>query len=313
VALFQIHLTLHPALYPVSQALIGLLVASSLNPSTWSVLGRSWPYLVGGTLWSIAASILIGLGLFRLRILPLSSAVWGFSPGAAGVMTIMSGDYGADTRLVAFTQYLRVLVVSMVAVGVAWMAVVSPESAAARGAFFAPIIFPDFLVGLSVLLLGLLLTRLWNLPGGLILLPLVLGILAESFLGVDIVPPPWLMIPAYAIMGWRVGLTFDRETVIRTIKTLPAVVLAILILIAACGLWAVAMVYWGGFDPLTAYLASSPGGLDAVTIIASSSGADLPLVMAMQACRLLLVIITAPYLARWISQKKLGHRPEGSD
>jgi membrane AbrB-like protein len=220
-------------------------------------------------------------------------------------MTIMSGDFGADARLVAFTQYLRVLVVSMVAVGVARVALTATPDPETTKAFWLAVGWGDLMGIIGVIALGLLITRLTNLPGGLILIPLVLGVLAENFFGLNIAPPPWIMIPAYAVMGWKVGLTFDRETVIRTLKMLPAVVLAILALIAACGLFAVAMVYWGGIDPLTAYLASSPGGLDAVTIIASASGADLPLVMAMQSCRLLIVIMTAPSLARWISQKKL--------
>jgi membrane AbrB-like protein len=305
LALANVKLTLQPRLYPCAQGLIGILVASSLTPSTWSILGHSWPFLVGGTVWSIVASLLIGLGLFRLKILPGSAAVWGLSPGAAGVMTIMSGDYGADIRLVAFTQYLRVLVVSMAAVGVAHMAV-SGTGDAQGTEFFPTILWPDFLVAIMALFLGLGLTKLADLPGGLILLPLAMGIMAENFLGLDVTPPPWLMVPAYAVIGWRIGLTFDRDTVIRTLKILPAVTLAIVILIIACGLYAVIMVVWGGIDPLTAYLASSPGGLDAVTIIANSSGADLPLVMAMQSCRLIIVIMTAPYLAKWISRKRLG-------
>ncbi|MDR1083500.1 MAG: AbrB family transcriptional regulator [Deltaproteobacteria bacterium] len=304
LSLANFRLSLHPRLYPCAQGLIGILVASSLTPRTWSVLGQSWPFLVGGTVWSILASAVIGIGLYRFKVLPASAAVWGLSPGAAGVMTVMSGDYGADMRLVAFAQYLRVLMVSMAAVGVARLAASSTGGGAAAADFFPPVLWPDILAALLALFFGLGLTKLADLPGGLILLPMAMGILAENFLGLDVTPPPWIMVPAYAVIGWRIGLTFDRDTVIRTVKLLPAVCLAILILIAACGLYAVLMIFWGGFDPLTAYLASSPGGLDAVTIIASSSGADLPLVMAMQACRLIIVIATAPCLARYISKKR---------
>jgi membrane AbrB-like protein len=205
---------------------------------------------------------------------------------------------------VAFTQYLRVLVVSLVAVGVARLAL-TPLDAVKVVVLFPPLIWPDWLVGLGALLGGLGITKLLGLPGGLILSPLILGIVAENVIGANVAPPPGIMIMAYAIMGWKVGLTFDRDIVIRALKILPAIILAILLLIGACGLFAVGMVQWFGFDPLTAYLASSPGGLDAVTIIASASGADLPLVMAMQSSRLLLVIITAPYLARWLSRHKV--------
>jgi uncharacterized membrane protein AbrB (regulator of aidB expression) len=51
-------------------------------------------------------------------------------------------------------------------------------------------------------------------------------------------------------------------------------------------------------------LASCPGGLDAVTIIASSSGsaADLPFIMAMQAMRLVVVITSGPWLYSWLTR-----------
>jgi membrane AbrB-like protein len=307
MALINARLTLPSKLYPCAQGMIGLLVASSLTASSWVILGQSWPFMVGGTVWAIIASAVIGVFLCRWKIMPGLSAVWSLSPGAAGVMTIMSGEFGADMRLVGFAQYLRVLVVSMAAVGVAHLAVSLGESAPpVKTPFFPPLGWPDFPLAMAALALGLGAAKLFNLASGLILLPMFMGIAAENFLGCDVTPPPWLMIPSYTVIGWRIGLTFDRETVIRTVRILPAVTAAIVILIAACGLYAAAMVIWGGFDPLTAYLASSPGGLDAVTIIASSSGADLPVVMAMQACRLIIVIITAPYLARWISRLQLS-------
>ena len=43
-------------------------------------------------------------------------------------------------------------------------------------------------------------------------------------------------------------------------------------------------------DALTAYLATSPGGLDSVAIIAVGSNADVPFVLALQTFRLLVVV-----------------------
>jgi len=49
---------------------------------------------------------------------------------------------------------------------------------------------------------------------------------------------------------------------------------------------------------VTAYLATSPGGLDAVAIIAASTKLDMPFIMALQTARIVLVIAIGPYLAR---------------
>ena len=44
-----------------------------------------------------------------------------------------------------------------------------------------------------------------------------------------------------------------------------------------------------GVDPLTAYLATSPGGSDSIAIIAASTNVDVSFVMAMQTVRMLAV------------------------
>src|ERR1700722_17672279 len=48
----------------------------------------------------------------RMHILPGTTVLWGSSPGAATAMIVMAEAHGADARLVAFMQYLRVAVVA---------------------------------------------------------------------------------------------------------------------------------------------------------------------------------------------------------
>ena len=74
---------------------------------------------------------------------------------------------------------------------------------------------------------------------------------------------------------------------------------------AVCGLLALLLVHAAGIDPLTAYLATTPGGMDAVAIIAASSNVDIAFVMALQAVRFLIVLIAGPPLARFIA-KRIG-------
>ena len=56
-----------------------------------------------------------------------------------------------------------------------------------------------------------------------------------------------------------------------------------------------------GIDPLTAYLATSPGGADSIAIIAASTDVDVSFVMAMQTVRLLVVLFAAPYITKIIA------------
>jgi membrane AbrB-like protein len=82
------------------------------------------------------------------------------------------------------------------------------------------------------------------------------------------------------------------------------VVLATLILMGVCAFLAFVLVQAAGIDPLTAYLATSPGGLDSVAVIAaSSSNIDTSFVMALQGARLVIVLLAGPPLVRFIAQR----------
>jgi uncharacterized membrane protein AbrB (regulator of aidB expression) len=80
---------------------------------------------------------------------------------------------------------------------------------------------------------------------------------------------------------------------------------AILTLIALGLLLACTLVLLGGFDPLTAYLATSPGGADSVAVIAASAAVDAGFVMAMQLARFILVFLFGPRLFQWVAQRAL--------
>lgn len=53
-----------------------------------------------------------------------------------------------------------------------------------------------------------------------------------------------------------------------------------------------------GVSTLTAYLATTPGGLYAVLAVAVGSGADTTFVLAVQVLRLFVMLLAAPVLAR---------------
>ncbi len=140
-------------------------------------------------------------------------------------------------------------------------------------------------------------TRL-PLPAGALLGPLVLGV-ALAELGV-LRPawPPGVPQLAYALIGTYAGLLFDRASVRRAGRLLPLMLASMLLLMAACaGLgWALAALTHA--DPLTAYLATTPGGLDSVAVVAVESGADASLVLAVQMLRLFAVVLAGATLGR---------------
>jgi membrane AbrB-like protein len=112
--------------------------------------------------------------------------------------------------------------------------------------------------------------------------------------------PTWLLAASYALVGWNVGLRFTRPLLIHAARALPRVLACILAMIVLCGGVAWLMVLAIGVDPLTAYLATSPGGSDSVAIIAASSNVDVSFVMAMQTVRMIAVLFIGPVLTKYI-------------
>jgi uncharacterized protein len=87
------------------------------------------------------------------------------------------------------------------------------------------------------------------------------------------------------------------------LRTLPQIMLAIIALIVFCAGLAVVLAKTLGIDPLTAYLATSPGGLDSVAVIAASAKVDLSFVMALQTVRLLIVLAIGPTISRFVAHR----------
>lgn len=298
--------TIRPARFPVlaAQTIVGCLVARAITGDIVLRFVKDWPLFLSVVMAVIAASTALGWLLTRWKMLPGTTAIWGTAPGGASVMMLMSGAFGADARLVAFMQYLRVVLVAATASLVARLWVGAPSAPAMPDvAWFPALHWLDFIATLMIAGAGGVIGFRLRIPAGGLLVPMTVGALLEAAGLVTISLPPWLLAISYAFLGWSVGLGFTREILVHVSRVLPQVMLANLVLIGFCGALAVVLVYGAGIDPMTAYLATSPGGMDSMAIIGASSKADLSFVMALQTLRLVIVLLAGPALARFISQR----------
>lgn len=284
-----------------AQSVVGCLVAMTLSPSTMAALARHWPLMLLVIALVIVFGAAVGMALMRFGSLPGSTAAWGTSPGGAAAMTAMAESFGADIRMVAFMQYLRVFIVILTASGVSWLllghAAAPPERSWSPG-FDAPLL--ALVQTLALVGAGMLAGGLRRVPGGALLLPMLAGAALNSQGVMTITLPPWLLWCAYASLGWYIGLKFTRETVVYALRAVPQLLLATFGLMALCGGAAWMLHAWAGVDALSAYLATSPGGLDSVAVIAVGSGCDVGFVLALQTLRLFAVVLAGPLVARLV-------------
>jgi len=285
------------------QALVGFLMARAITVDIVKTMSDDALLFLSLIFAIIAAAGLLGYILTKWQVLPGTTAVWGSSPGAASAMTIMSEAYGADARLVAFMQYLRVV---FVAVAASLVSTIWANSAGAEPpplVFFPPVNWPALAATIALTGLCAYAAARFRIQGGTIILPLIVGSTLQGLGLLTIELPLWLLAISYALIGWSIGLRFTPSIMAHAARALPRVAASILTLMSICGLMAFALHKLAGVDPLTAYLATSPGGADSVAIIAASSDVDVPFVMAMQVGRFIVILLTGPMLARFIAKK----------
>jgi membrane AbrB-like protein len=250
----------------------------------------------------IGVSTLSGWLIARTGILPGTTAIWGSSAGAASTMMLMAEAYGADARLVAFMQYLRVVFVASFAILVAHFGGHGGTSVPPH-AWFEPVPALPLAAILAIAVLCALLGQKLRIPAGAFLIPFAVGSVLNSSGTIAIELPQWLLAAAFTLLGWNIGLGFTRAILLHARRALLPTVVSIIALISFSGLLAGMLILVLGIDPLTAYLSTSPGGLDSIAVIAASSNVDVAFVMTLQTARLILVTLIGPWLARFVADR----------
>ncbi len=287
--------------FVIAEALIGCVIARALQLPMLREILRDWPLFLAAVTAVLIASSCLSWLLMRWRVLPGTTAIWGSLPGGATVMILMSEAYGEDVRLVAFMQYLRMLCVAVAATIVARLALGSAQHAVVNP--FPPVAWNALLETIAVAAIGAWLGPKLRLPAGALLLPMALAAVLQDGGWLHIELPPSVLAASYAVIGWSIGARFTRSILIHAARAVPQVFLSIIALIVICAGIGYALAGISGVDPLTAFLATSPGGIDAVIIIAANSNVNLPFVAAMQTARFILIMLVGPALARIMARR----------
>lgn len=293
----------------VSQAVIGCMVGSSLDAKMLGFMLASWPVVIFVVLSTGAAATAMAWVLARTGRFDAQTAAWGSMPGAASMVVSMAAELGGDARLVAFMQYVRVIIVvstaSLVAhllTGAAHGGAPPPPAPLLAHLRSADVGFVQTAQTLIVAAIAFTAGRFLKIPAGPLIISATLAAILHLNHILDIKLPFWLLAIAYVAVGWYVGLQFDRQVLTLAFRSVPVMVMAIFVLIAICAAAGAGVSHFLNVDPLTGYLASSPGGLDSITILALDNKTNLSVIVTIQTLRFFAVLLAAPYLARSISR-----------
>jgi uncharacterized protein len=291
---------IHKQAFRIGQGFVGMLVAHAMTLAVLSIVAQSWHIMLLGTLLTVVLSAVVGWVMVRYSGIDGSTAAWGTAPGAASAMVAMSEESGADPRVVATMQYVRVVCVVMI--GALVSHVFGADTSSPVGQVGAALTQPSGILPVlfSVLAIVVGVAVSYKVPAGALLVPLLIGAALQLTGLLQISLPHSLLAFAYGVIGCYIGLRFDRTAVLYVWKRLPAMIFSSVLLIALCSLSAWLIAEWMGKDFLSVYLATSPGGLDSMAIIAMDTHSDVGFVLAMQTLRLFAVIISGGFFARQI-------------
>jgi membrane AbrB-like protein len=291
-------LELPRAFFPAGQAVAGVVVGTYLHTSTLTGLGARWVAVALVSAATLAITIGAGVLLARIASLDRATASLGMVAGGASGIVAMADDLGADDRLVAFMQYLRLAVVVLFTPII--VAIAFPGGSSGGGTAHEQVLGTagDWALTIVVAAAGALLAPLLRLPAGAFLGPTLLAAVLTLTGVIDVAVPPLLREAAFAVIGLYIGLRFERETLRQIGRLVGPVLISIVALIAGCFALAWVLKETAGVSLLDAYLATTPGGLYAVLPLAFGSGADATFVLAVQGLRVLVMVLAAPAVVR---------------
>ncbi|MFI1621252.1 AbrB family transcriptional regulator [Streptomyces lydicus] len=309
-----------------AQALVGALMGSYL---TWPALTAAAPValpLTAVTAATIALSVAVAWFLARGGRLSRPSAVLGMVPGGSAAIVTCADELQADVRMVAFTQYLRVgLVATTAPLAAHWLASASAAGSAShrgigsQGSGFLPLVMgSDQLTGLltlaAVSVAGVLAGRRLRVPTPALIGPMLAALVVTLSGAVPgFAPAGLLQNLVFVFVGLDVGVRFTRETLIRVRRLMPSILTAIAAVCTGCAGLAWLFAKLTGTPVVDSYLATTPGGINAVLATAVSSHADVALVSTVQSLRLLIVVLVTPMITRWLTTARpaaTGQRAE---
>ena len=160
---------------------------------------------------------------------------------------------------------------------------------------------PGLLIYLGLGLVGGALGAKLKIPAGALIGAMLTIIIFKMTMKIHWEIPRGFSFALQVFLGIMVGATFQPELLNVMKKIALPVFISCVVLVGAGVLMAIIFTRIGLVDFGTAYLGTSPGAMSALIAMALDSGAQPMLVVCFHFVRVVFVILTAPFIFKWIS------------
>jgi membrane AbrB-like protein len=286
------------AIMPVAMALVGTSSGMMFSPASAASLPSHILPLLATLALTLGAAAFVSWHAAWLIKLPKDAVILGLSPGASAAMTAIAMESGADVAMVGIIQEIRAqLAIGFISAAVYFAGAAHAPLLEAGKAATAPGSALGLLAGIGLTLAGMAFAKIRPFPGAALLAPLGLTA-AARVAGIEVYLPDAAPMLVGLLIGWIGGEGIVARGVGATLATLPRIFAAGAVLVLLSAACSFPLVLISGTDPLTAALASVPGGLDVMYGIVDPAKVDMPLIALVQSLRMVAVSICWPFIAR---------------
>lgn len=287
----------------VTLCVIGVFLGSSFSPD---LLSRADEWALSLSLMILFIPLITVIASYyyqRFAMFDPPTAMFSGAPGTLTAMVIIGGESGADERMIALTQGLRVvIVVFLMPLIVALATATGPSNASflPEGGSFA---WSEGMLLFIAAAIGFGLARLFNLPAS----AMTGAMLASAALYLSGLvswrPPDVALWVCLWVLGSAIGSRFSTVTAQTFFQVSRHAVAATAVVISVSALFAWVVSGLTGVAFLTTLLSFTPGGVAEMCLIAIAFDIDPAFVAVHHLARIAILITAAPLAAKWLAHR----------
>lgn len=293
-------------------ALIGVMIGTQVTPDLIA-LAASLPWTLAGLALFLVLAQVGNIVIFRrLGGYDRATAFFSASPGGLLESIILGEANGADGRVLAAQQYLRiVLTITLLPLALSLYFGMPVGSAAglslAAGSNAVTVI--DLAMIAAAAAAGLGAARLIRLPAAQITGPMLIAA-AATLTGVwDLHLPVWLIAVAQVVIGVSLGVRFQGLALALLRRSVGLACLSVGYMLVLGAGFALALAGITGIPALELMIAFAPGGVAEMSVVALSLDANPALVSVHHILRILLTVAALSLLVGALGFRKADGAP----
>lgn len=277
---------------------VGVFLGGSFSPD---LIDRAGAWLASLSLMLVFVPLITATAFAYFHFVAgfdRATAMFSGAPGTLTAMTMIGGESGADERLIALTQGLRVVFVVILMPQVVTLLLASAPHLAPAAALSTPFTWGQAALLLAAAAVGYGLASLLRFPAAAMTGAMVAAAALYLTGVVGYHPPDLLQGLSFWILGSAIGSRFSTVSTATFLRVAKHGVAATAITVAVSALFAYGAGLLTDTPFLTALISFTPGGIPEMSLIAIAFGIDPAYVAVHHLTRIAILIVATPVAAR---------------